>query len=283
MKVKNIMIQGTSSSAGKSLLTTALCRIFKNKGYRVSPFKSQNMTRNVFELKNGKKIAKSQLVQAEAAKKEPNENMNPILLVPNSETGSKLIVKGKEIENLEAKKYHKEKKKLIDKVIDSYKELEKNTDIIVIEGAGSPAEINLRENDFVNMGLAHLVDSPVILIADIERGGVFASIYGTCKVLDKFDSNRIKGFIINKFRGDSEILNPGILEMEKRLDIPCLGIIPYRKFEIEEEDSYYNGKKGKRIENYEKREEEYEKLAEFILENIDMNKILKIIGEKIDI
>lgn len=274
----NLMIQGTGSSAGKSLLTTAFCRIFKNEGYKTAPFKSQNMTRNVTVLDDGKKIASSQIVQAEAAGAEPSSIMNPILLVPNSETGSMVIVKGEDTENTDAKKYHDKKKELIPAVKESYNALEKENDVIVIEGAGSPAEINLRENDFVNMGLAHMVDAPVILVGDIEKGGVFASIYGTVKIMDMEDGDRIKGFIINKFRGKKEILMPGIYELEERLNIPCLGIIPFENFDIEEEDSYYSGKAGEKIADIELREKEYDRLAKFVEDNTNLKKIKEIMG-----
>lgn len=272
------MIQGTSSSAGKSLFVTGLCRLFAKKGWNIAPFKSQNMTRNAIILENNKKIAASQLIQAEAANIKANEYMNPILLIPNSDTGSRLVINGREDDELEAKKYHEEKKRLAPIVLEAYNRLEKERDLIIIEGAGSPAEINLREDDFVNMGLANMVDSSVILIADIERGGVFASIYGTVKILDDFDSNRIKAFIINKFRGDRNILKPGIDELERRLNIPCLGVLPYVEFDIEEEDSLFSGKKGKRIEDKSRREREYDRLAEFINSNIDIEKLMNIIG-----
>lgn len=272
------MIQGTGSSAGKSILTTAFCRIFRNEGYKTAPFKSQNMTRNAVILEDGKKIASSQIVQAEAAGIEPSANMNPILLVPNSDTGSMVIVNGEDTENTDAKKYHDQKKELIPIVEKAYRSLEEDNDIIVIEGAGSPAEINLRENDFVNMGLAHMVDAPVILVGDIEKGGVFASIYGTVKILDKKDGDRIKGFVINKFRGKKEILMPGIYELEERLNIPCLGVIPYEEFDIEEEDSYYSGIEGKRIEDKSRRDMEYERLAQFVKNNVNLDKIKEIMG-----
>lgn len=277
---KNIMIQGTSSSAGKSLFTAGLCRIFMKRGFKAAPFKSQNMTRNAFIIDGGKKIAGSQLVQAEAAGIEPETDMNPILLMPNSDTGSMLVIDGEDREDLQAKKYHDVKKSLIPYVENAYRRLEKDRDIIVMEGAGSPAEINLRKDDFVNMGLAHMTDAPVILIADIERGGVFASIYGTVKILDEEDSRRIKGFIINKFRGDVTILEPGIDELEERLKIPCLGVLPYEKFNIEEEDSLFDGKRGERIEEIEHREAEYDRLAEFIEKHTDIDKLMEIAGVK---
>ena len=275
---KNIMFQGTSSSAGKSTLVTALCRILKNESINVSPFKSQNMTRNAVDIGENIKIAGSQVVQAEAAKTKPLPEMNPILLVPNSDTGSKVLVNGIDHGNTNAWEYHETKSKFRDIVKQSYKSLEELYDIVVIEGAGSPAEINLRENDFVNMGLAEMVDAPVIIVGDIDRGGVFASIYGTIMLMSESEKDRIKGFIINKFRGDIEILKPGIKMIEEKVNKPCLGVVPYFELSIEEEDSIVDGKRGERIEDDELRDEEYDKLADIISNNIDIKKIKEIIG-----
>lgn len=275
---KNIMVQGTSSSAGKSILTTSLCRIFANRGMAVSPFKSQNMTRNKVELEDGSYIAGSQVVQAESAKTAPVYQMNPVLLVPKTDTGSTLILKGVEYGDYDAKSYYREKGKFRSAVEESYNELKSKYELIVIEGAGSPAEINLRENDYVNMGLAHMVDAPVILVGDIERGGVFASIYGTAMILSEEDRARIKGFVINKFRGDVDILKPGIEELEDRIGIPCIGVIPYTDINIEEEDSLVDGKRGERIEDESLRESEYDRLASFIERHMDMEKLEAIIG-----
>jgi adenosylcobyric acid synthase len=275
---KNIMIQGTSSSAGKSILTTSLCRIFANRGMKVAPFKSQNMTRNKVKLKDGTYIAGSQVVQSESAKTEPIYQMNPVLLVPKTDTGSTLILKGVEHGDYDAKTYYREKMNFRPAVEESYNELKSKYELIVIEGAGSPAEINLRENDYVNMGLAHMVDAPVVLVGDIERGGVFASIYGTAMILSESDRERIKGFVINKFRGDVDILKPGIEELEDRTGIPCLGVIPYMDINIEEEDSLVDGKRGERIDDELLREEEYDRLARFVESYIDMEKLEEIIG-----
>ncbi|AFS77650.1 cobyric acid synthase CobQ [Gottschalkia acidurici 9a] len=275
---KNIMFQGTSSSAGKSTLVTALCRILKNEGINVSPFKSQNMTRNAVDIGENIKIAGSQVVQAEAAKTKPLPEMNPILLVPNSDTGSKILVNGIDYGNTNAWEYHETKSKFREIVKQSYKSLEERYDIVVIEGAGSPAEINLRENDFVNMGLAEMVDAPVIIVGDIDRGGVFASIYGTIMLMSESEKDRIKGFIINKFRGDIEILKPGIKMIEEKVNKPCLGVVPYFELNIEEEDSIVDGKRGERIEDDELRDKEYDKLADIISNNIDIKMIKEIIG-----
>lgn len=234
---KNIMFQGTGSSVGKSLLTAGLCRTLFNRGYSVAPFKSQNMALNSFITKDGKEMGRAQVVQAEAAGIEPSVEMNPILLKPTSHVGSQVIIEGKVYGNLNAKAYQKEKVHLKERVHQIYQKLSEKYEAVIIEGAGSPAEINLREHDLVNMGLAEMVDAPVILIGDIDRGGVFASIYGTVMLLEPKERERIKGFIINKFRGDLEILKPGIRMMEEKIGIPCLGVMPFDHFIIEDEDS----------------------------------------------
>ncbi|WP_069649959.1 cobyric acid synthase [Caloranaerobacter ferrireducens] len=234
---KKIMLQGTGSSVGKSIITAAFCRIFKEDGYSVAPFKSQNMSLNSFVTKDGLEMGRAQVVQAEAAKIEPIVDMNPILLKPTSQIGSQVIVRGKVYKNMKAEDYYKEKHKLVEIIKKSFNKLDKLFEIVVIEGAGSPAEINLRENDIVNMGLAEMVDSPVILVGDIDKGGVFASIYGTIMLLEKKERDRIKGFIINKFRGDIKILEPGIKMLEEKIGKPCLGVIPYMELYIDDEDS----------------------------------------------
>ena len=236
-KAKNIMFQGTGSSVGKSLLTAAVCRILNNKVYRVAPYKSQNMALNSYITLDGKEMGRAQVVQAECARIEPQVEMNPVLLKPNSDVGCQVILNGKAEFNMNAVEYHAHKAKLTDVVMDAYNMLAESHDIIAIEGAGSPAEINLRDNDIVNMGLAEMVDAPVILIGDIDRGGVFASIYGTIKLLEPEEQARIKGFIINKFRGDVELLKPGIEMIEEKVGVPCLGVIPYQRLVIDDEDS----------------------------------------------
>lgn len=232
-----IMLQGTASSVGKSLLTAALCRIFKQDGYNVAPFKSQNMALNSFVTSEGKEIGRAQAVQAEAAMVEPMVEMNPILLKPTSDVGCQVILNGVVYKNMTADVYHNNKAELRDEISKAFDKLDSSFDVVVIEGAGSPAEINLRENDLVNMGLAELIDSPVILVGDIDRGGVFASIYGTIMLMTEQERERIKGFIINKFRGDIELLKPGIKMLEELVNKPCLGVIPYMKLNIDDEDS----------------------------------------------
>lgn len=239
---KKIMIQGTGSSVGKSIITAGLCRIFAQDGYRVSPFKSQNMALNSFVDIEGLEMGRAQVVQAEASKEIPRAFMNPILLKPNSDNNSQVIIEGKPLSNTGAKDYFANSKLWKEVALRNYKKIEENFDIGVLEGGGSPAEINLREYDCVNMGMAELVDAPVILVGNIEIGGVFASLYGTIALLDKKDRDRIKGLIINKFRGDIEILKPGIDMLMERLkaeglDIKFLGVLPYEKLEIEEEDT----------------------------------------------
>lgn len=272
------MFQGTSSSAGKSTLVTALCRILKNEGVSVAPFKSQNMSRNAVDIGEGLKISSSQVVQAEAAKITPITDINPILLIPNSDTGSTVVVDGRVYNKTDAKLYHETKKDLREYVVDAYKRLETSFDVIVIEGAGSPAEINLKKDDFVNMGMAEIADSPVVIVADIDRGGVFASIYGTIMLMDKLEKRRIKGFVINKFRGDKDILDPGIEMIEKLVEKPCLGVVPFFNLNIEEEDSLVDGIEGRRIKDDVLRDCEYDKLAEIIKSHVDIDKIKDIIG-----
>ncbi len=234
---KKIMIQGTASNSGKSLLVAALCRIFMQDGYKVAPFKSQNMALNSFITEDGLEMGRAQVMQAEAAGIKADIRMNPILLKPNSEDGSQVIVNGEVLGNMKAQKYYKNKDKMIPEILKAFNSLSEEYDIIVIEGAGSPAEINLKDNDIVNMGMAKMVDAPVIIVGDIDRGGVFASLAGTMLLLDNDEKLRVKGTIINKFRGDVEILKPGIKMLEDIINTPCLGIVPYLKVDIDDEDS----------------------------------------------
>ncbi|RKD22534.1 cobyric acid synthase [Caminicella sporogenes] len=231
------MVQGTASSVGKSIITAALCRIFMEDGYKVAPFKSQNMALNSYITEEGLEMGRAQVVQAEASGQKPSVLMNPILLKPTTDKKCQVILNGRVYGNLSAMEYHLFKPKLKDIVKEAYEKLCSLNDIIVIEGAGSPAEINLRENDLVNMGMAEIANSPVILVGDIDRGGVFASIYGTIMLLSEEERSRVKGVIINKFRGDVEILKPGIEMLENLINIPVLGVIPYTDIKIEDEDS----------------------------------------------
>jgi adenosylcobyric acid synthase len=237
MKAKCIMIQGTASSVGKSLIVTGLCRVFKQDGFSVAPFKSQNMALNSFITREGKEMGRAQVVQAEAAGLEPSVEMNPILLKPTTDKKSQVIVNGEVYKNMSAVEYHNFKPELAEMVKDTYNKLAQKHDIVVIEGAGSPAEINLREKDIVNMGMAEIADAPVILVGDIDKGGIFASIAGTMLLLTDEEKARVKGVIINKFRGDVEILKPGIQMLEDIIKIPVLGVVPYARLNIEDEDS----------------------------------------------
>lgn len=234
---KKIMIQGTMSNSGKSFLVAALCRIFHQDGYRVAPFKSQNMALNSFITADGLEIGRAQAMQAEAAGIAPTVDMNPILLKPTSQMGSQVIVNGEVYGNLNAMEYYRRKPEFIPVIREAFARLEEQYDIIVLEGAGSPAEINLRDNDIVNMGMAELVDAPVLLVGDIDRGGVFASLYGTVSLLEAREQQRIQGLLINKFRGDVKILEPGLRMIEERLGIPVLGVIPMGQIDLDDEDS----------------------------------------------
>ena len=234
---KTIMIQGTMSNAGKSLLAAGLCRVLKQDGYRVAPFKSQNMALNSFITKDGGEMGRAQVVQAEAAGIEPDVRMNPILLKPTTDVGSQVIVNGRVQGNMPAMEYYRRKRDFIPAVMEAYESLAREYDIIVIEGAGSPAEINLKSEDIVNMGLAEMVDAPVLLVGDIDRGGVFAQLYGTVELLEEKERARIKGLVINKFRGDVEILRPGLAMLEEKTHLPVVGVVPYLKVDIEDEDS----------------------------------------------
>lgn len=234
---KVIMVQGTMSNAGKSLLVAGLCRVFRQDGYTVAPFKSQNMALNSFITKEGLEMGRAQVMQAEAAGTAPMVCMNPILLKPTSHTGSQVIVNGEVIGNMSAREYFTYKKQLVPDIKKAFQKLEEKADIIVIEGAGSPAEINLKENDIVNMGLAEMVDAPVLLVGDIDRGGVFAQLLGTLMLLTKQEKDRVKGLVINKFRGDKTILDPGILMLEEKGRVPVVGVLPYLELRLEDEDS----------------------------------------------
>ena len=223
---KAIMIQGTMSNSGKSFLTAGLCRVFRQDGYRTAPFKSQNMALNSYITSEGLEIGRAQAMQAEAAGIEPTADMNPILLKPTSNVGSQVIVNGEVRGNMAAMDYYKRKKELIPDVMAAYQRLNEAYDIIVIEGAGSPAEINLHENDIVNMGMAKMAGAPVLLVGDIDRGGVFAALYGTVKLLEEEEQAMIKGLVVNKFRGDVKILEPGLEMIEERTGIPVVGVVP---------------------------------------------------------
>lgn len=237
---KKIMFQGTGSSVGKSVIVAAVCRVLNNRGYAVAPFKSQNMSLNAYITESGGEMGRAQVVQAEAARILPTVDMNPILLKPTGDTGSQVIVLGKVVGNMTAKDYFsgRNRDQLLEAIDGAYARLNAQYDVLVIEGAGSPAEINLRRRDLVNMGLAERIDTDVILIGDVDKGGVFAALYGTVMLLEPEERKRIRGFLINKFRGDVSLLEPGIRMLEEKIDIPCVGVIPYlHSLAVDEEDS----------------------------------------------
>lgn len=245
-----IMIQGTGSSVGKSILVAALCRIFKQDGYSVCPYKSQNMSLNSYITMDGKEMGRAQVLQAYAAGLEPEVFMNPILLKPSSDRMCQVIVNGGIYCNASAKEYQNMKLIFADMLKEEFEKIEKQFDIIVLEGAGSPAEINLRDRDIVNMGMAKLIDAPVLLVGDIDKGGVFASLAGTMLLLTEEEKKRVKGTIINKFRGDLDILMPGIDMLVDIIKRPNLGVVPYFHLQLEDEDGAmeYNKKINNEID-----------------------------------
>lgn len=234
---KTLMIQGTGSSVGKSLLVAALCRLFRRQGVRVAPFKSQNMSLNSFVTTEGHEMGRAQVTQAEAAGLPPSALMNPVLLKPCGNRTSQVIVNGQARATMTAREYYAFRHTLREDVMRAFTALADRYDLVIIEGAGSPAEINLRENDIANMGMAAMAEAPVLLVGDIDRGGVFASLYGTVKLLEPDEQRRIQGLVINKFRGDPGILDPGLRRLEGLLGLPVLGVLPYGEFHIDEEDS----------------------------------------------
>ena len=278
------------SNAGKSLIVTGLCRVFSQDGYSVAPFKSQNMTLNSFLTDEGLEMGRAQAVQAEAAGIAPSVLMNPVLLKPVSDMGSQVIVNGESRGIMKSAEYFAFKKTLVQEIMCSFETLSNRHDIIIIEGAGSPAEINLKQNDIVNMGLAKMTGSTVLLVGDIDRGGVFAQLVGTLVLLDSDERDRIKGLIINKFRGDIELLRPGLAMLEEKAGKPVVGTIPYLSVDIEDEDSLAEKSRLQHsssafiapeamdaFELQAYREEQYNILADAIRENLDMDFICKII------
>jgi adenosylcobyric acid synthase len=237
-KKRAIAVFGTASDVGKSIVATALCRIFSNLGMAVAPFKAQNMSNNSFVTQDGGEMGRAQAVQAQAARVEPHVDMNPVLLKPSTDVGSQLVLHGMAVGNVRATEYFRQSRWLFEKALKSFRRLCSRYDLIVIEGAGSCAEVNLMDRDFVNFQMAHVADAPVILVADIDRGGVFAQIVGTFEVLPPADRNLIKGLIINRFRGEPKLFADGIRYIEEKTGAPVLGLIPYfHHLRIDSEDS----------------------------------------------
>ena len=238
MNARTLMIQGTTSDAGKSTLVAALCRWLVRQGVAVAPFKPQNMALNSAVTHDGGEIGRAQAVQAQAACLAPHTDMNPVLLKPNSDTGAQVIIHGHAIGNKDALAYHQYKSTAREAVMQSHARLSAQYQVVVVEGAGSPAEINLREGDIANMGFAEAVDCPVILIADIDRGGVFAHLVGTLALLSPSEQARVVGFVINRFRGDLALLQPGLDWLEQHTGKPVLGVLPYlHGLHLEAEDA----------------------------------------------
>jgi len=285
MTAKTLMIQGTASSVGKSILVTALCRIFSQDGFRVAPFKSQNMTLNSFVTRSGEEIGRAQAVQAEAAGIEPGVDMNPILLKPEANNKSQVVVLGKPTMTSTASEYGRYARELLSVVEESLARLRSAYDIVVIEGAGSPAEINIKESEIVNMRIAGLVKAPVLLVGDIDKGGVFASLVGTLTLLDKAERDSIKGLIINKFRGDIALLQPGMDWLESYTSKSVIGVIPYyRHILIPEEDSISQGdracpeNKGEIITTTDFRHNQYDQLADIVRRSLNLKLVYQICG-----
>jgi adenosylcobyric acid synthase len=238
MHAKTLMVMGTASDVGKSVVVTALCRAFARNGVRVAPFKSQNMSNNAAVCPGGGEIGRAQAAQAEACGLEPSVDMNPVLLKPESESGCQVVIRGRPRFHMKAREHERYRAEAWPEIVGSYEALAENFDLIVIEGAGGAAEINLRHRDLVNWSIAELTDSPVLLIGDIDKGGVFASLVGTVELLSPAERQRIRGFLINKFRGDRALLEPGLHFLEERTGIPVLGVLPYQKnIGIPQEDS----------------------------------------------
>ena len=237
MTAKAIMVLGTTSDAGKSFVAAALCRIFAQDGYKVSPFKSQNMALYSYITAEGLEMGRAQVMQAEAAGVEPSVLMNPILLKPTGDMGSQVIVLGEVQGDLTAREYYAVKERLRPTIQEAYDKLAAENDVIVLEGAGSPAEINLKQNDFVNMGMAAMAKAPVIIVGDIDRGGVFASLYGTIKLLEPEEQAMVKGTVINRFRGDVTLLDSGLDMLRDLTGVPVVGVIPYMHVDLDDEDS----------------------------------------------
>ncbi|WP_281648046.1 cobyric acid synthase [Parendozoicomonas sp. Alg238-R29] len=238
-----LMIQGATSDAGKSVLCAGLCRAFTRRGFSIKPFKPQNMALNSAVTVDGGEIGRAQAVQAQACDLEPHTDMNPVLLKPNSDTGAQVIVNGHAISEMDARSYHDYKPKVLQLILEAFERQKSSSDAVVVEGAGSPAEINLRDGDVANMGFAEAADCPVVIVADIDRGGVFAHLYGTLALLSESEQKRVRGFIINRFRGDVSLLTSGLEWLEEKTGKPVLGVLPYlHGLHLEAEDAVVDQK-----------------------------------------
>ena len=242
---RKLMLQGTMSNVGKTLLTAGLCRILRQDGYVVMPFKAQNMSLNSCITADGSEISRAQVLQAEAAGAEPTADMNPLLLKPTGLTGSQVILQGHVLENMTAADFYRRKAEFFPSILESFRRLEKQADILLIEGAGSPVELNLRKDDLVNMGFAEQVDAPVLLIGDIDPGGVFAQLLGTLELLTEEERARVKGLIVNKFRGDRALFEDGVRILEERSGLPVVGVVPYMDLALSDEDSMSERLRGR--------------------------------------
>lgn len=270
---KTLMIQGTSSGAGKTTLVAALCRIFSNKGYSVAPFKSQNMSN--YSYKDGFEISQAQAIQAIAAQAEISPHMNPILLKPLGNYISNVVIQGKPYKKMSAKNYYEKfaLKQGIKIAMESFDYLKSKYDVIILEGAGSPAEINLQKYDIANMKMAELAHSPVLLVADIEKGGSFASLAGTMSLLPKNHQNLVKGFVINKFRGNKDLLQPGFRKLKQITSKSVFGVIPYVELDLPNEDSLDNKVHLFRKQNQKRLDSQIDKLASMVQKNLDIKSI----------
>jgi len=277
---KAIMVQGTASGVGKTIITMALCRILKQDGYNVAPFKAQNITSNTGVTSYGDEIAVSQMLQALAAGIMPDAKMNPLLLKPEP-GGCEVILNGRSVGRINASNFSTNKKDLLPFIMNAYKVLSMRHDLIVIEGAGSPVELNLKKNDVVNMGLATRLKIPVVIVSDIDRGGVFASLYGTVKLFNESERTHVKATIINRFKGDVASYKSGVKILEKITDLPVVGVVPYISFDLPEEDSLYKAKTSSysSVGNY---ETQFNLIADTVRKSLKMKLIYKIINEGVE-
>lgn len=277
--MRGVMIQGTASDVGKTLFLTALCRILANEGYHVAPFKSQNMSNHTYITKDGIEIAKAQALQAKAAKIEPTVWMSPIILKPGTDVQSEVVMLGEPVGSVSGRAYRDVYyERGLDVIKKSLSMLEEPFDFVIMEGAGSPVEVNLKDKELVNMKVAELADVPVILVADINRGGVFASIVGTLELLTASERKRVRGIVVNKFRGDISMFEDGVKWIEDKVNIPVLGVIPYLEHRLEAEDSLSEQTMQEHgVVNQTTVEEDFDDLANQVKQSIDVEEIKKII------